>query len=123
MVTELRSRDPFSIVWATHGKGRGPLTDSGLRRTLGTVCRGHPSDMCVWGIAGKRQKRTCGLGESKPVSGDISISLDSVSRGERKAEGKHYTRFSRREVKAKTGREEFPVKRTFSLPLSSLFTL
>lgn len=65
MATELRSRDPFSIVWATHGKGRGPLTDSGLRGTLGTVCRGHPSGACVWCIVWTE--------ESKPVSGNISI--------------------------------------------------
>lgn len=57
MVTEPRSRDPFSIVWATHGKGKELLTDSELRGTLGTVCRGHLSSACGAVLVSNRKGR------------------------------------------------------------------
>lgn len=73
--------------------------------------------MCVvhrWQVT----KRDVWTRESKLVSGDISISLDSASRGEKEA--LHMLgNISWREVngKVKTGWKEFPVKRKCSLPL------
>lgn len=49
MVTEPHGRDPFSIVWATHGKGRGPMTDRfwGVRDPLWSMRGSQASAVCL----------------------------------------------------------------------------